>query len=196
MLPPAGTLAPHNPLNFSTPKQLETYFYRPRCHDGCFLCIQLLQYFLDLYSPSIPLRIRHGGGPGKQEAPSYITTIDTFRIVEQTLIEPLVQSNIVILPKGNGYRTGDEETMLHAVARFPPLSREEEEKVAMSFLDLSSLQFGDIGRGPGKKGQGLFALDTDSEYGDRLQFICEGIVDNSTKISHRMQAHPVPATDK
>lgn len=86
--------------------------------------------------------------------------------------------------------------MLHAVARFPPLSREEEEKVAMSFLDLSSLQFGDIGRGPGKKGQGLFALDTDSEYGDRLQFICEGIVDNSTKISHRMQAHPVPATDK
>lgn len=190
---PAGGLAPNNPLRSSTPKQLETYFHRSRCHDMCFTCVLLLQYFFELFPPSTPLRIRHGPQPSKGTgivAPSYITSIDTFRVVEQDLVKPRVQTTIVMMSQETGHRSGDEDTMVHAVARFHPPMEDligKEADVTESFLDLSSMQFGDVGRGPGKKGQGLFALDTASEFRQRMGSVCHGIVPGSVKVSHAVR---------
>lgn len=192
----AGGLAPNNPLSFATPKQLETYFHRSRCHDTCFTCVTLLQYFFQGFPPSTPLRIRHGPQPSgtKTAAPSYITTINTFRIVEQTLIKPRMQTTIVKMSQDTGYRSGDEDRMVHAVARFNPPKEDpvakEENVVTESFLDLSSMQFGDVGRGPGKKGQGLFALDTASEFRERMGSVCHGIIPSSVLVSHAVNSHP------
>lgn len=196
ILPASGQLSPNNPLNFATPKQLETYFYRPRGHDGCYTSVLLLQYFFDLFPPSYPLRIRHGVGPSKK-APSYTTTIDNFRIMELTMFKPHLQTSIVMIPRENGYRSNPEDTMSHAVARFTPSSGQIDESIGdASILDMSSLQFGDAGRGPGKKGQGLFALDTAIEFDQRLDSVCQGTVQGSFSVSHRMNPHRVPTMDK
>lgn len=191
---PAGGLAPNNPLNAATPRQLETYFHRPRCHDMCFTCVLLLQYFFDLFPPSTRLRIRHGPQASRKgsAALSYTTSIDTFRVFEVDLVRPRVVTSIVQMSQEMGYKSGDETVMPHAVARFEPSGADPAangKDLEPSFLDLSSMQFGDLGRGPGKKGKGLFALDTSSEFCERVDSVSHGMNMESIKVSHGVRPH-------
>lgn len=191
---PASCLNPKNPLNWATPRQLETYFHRARCHDMCFTCVLLLQYFFDLFPPCTRLRIRHGPQASRNgnTALSYTTTIDTFSVFEMDLTEPRVQTGIVQMSQEMIYRSGHEFCMPHAVAGFTPSDDDPVVKgghVKESFLDLSSMQFGDLGRGPGKKGTGLFALDTGPEFQARMESVAWGYVEDSCKVSSGVRPH-------
>lgn len=180
------------PKVYSLPtKQLKTIFYQARAHDGCFACIAILQHFFRLLPSSAQLRIRHG-----EPTRDYTTSIDMFRIVEQTFIKPRHATVSSIMPRGDVLTSGTDNTLVHAVAGFGPnedsnrYTELKDTDEIVSFLDLSSLQFGDVGRGPGAKGQGLFALDTDGEFRERMAKIAEGTIESEMMISHACRPSP------
>lgn len=80
--------------------------------------------------------------------------------------------------------SGDESTLLHAVVAFGPPDTED----LTSFLDLTSMQFGDVGRGLG--GSGLFALETLDEYNTRMGKISKGVLGEETEVSLSVRSHP------
>ncbi|KAH9897476.1 hypothetical protein F4778DRAFT_743712 [Xylariomycetidae sp. FL2044] len=171
-----------------TPQQVDTLYYQARGHDACFTAVSLLQYFLDMFPADTELRIRHGPNSSNKQQPGdqYTTSLYHLKIIEKTLLRPRQSTVSVTMPKGNGYVSGDGHTMVHAVVGF---SRPGSTAVD-SVLDLSSLQFGDVGRGPGAKGQLPFALDTYAEFCDRLDKIAVGEDIMESKISDRIRAHP------
>ncbi|KAF2630944.1 hypothetical protein BU25DRAFT_407514 [Macroventuria anomochaeta] len=61
--------------------------------------------------------------------------------------------------KGKFFLTSQEPLLSHAIMGFSPPGSEW----TMSLLHLSSMQFGDAGRGPGIQGKMPFALDTSFE---------------------------------
>ncbi|KAF2109880.1 hypothetical protein BDV96DRAFT_584753 [Lophiotrema nucula] len=171
-----------------TAKQLETVYYRARAHDGCFKAIALLQHFFDLYPPSTQLRIRHGP-KGKEPGKEYITTIDRRAIVEDDFQFPknCTYTAVIKNPKtmeARAYVCGHEPTMAHAIMGFSS----PEAAMTQSFLDLSSIQFGDAGRGPGEKGKGLFALDTPEEFQARVMVLFGG--NTQPKTNERIGSTP------
>ncbi|KAI1082931.1 hypothetical protein F5B20DRAFT_489820 [Whalleya microplaca] len=148
-------LVPWDRLRGLESKRLETLYYQTRGHNACFTCVALIQHFFDLFEPETPIRVRHGP-KGNAAGGSYHTPIERRNIVEMTMIRPKQTTISVVAPEGMTYVSGEEETMVHAVIGFARPGGSD----IISFFDLSSMQFGDIGRGPGAKGQGLFALDT------------------------------------
>lgn len=187
MVPPESLT--FNPkLNLLTPKQFETLFYQARGFNGCFTAAVLLQNFFDLIPQSTTkLHIRHGPLPGGAKSSSgfsYTTTLDTFRIVEKTFVGPQFCTTIMVHPTGRVHVSGDESTIIHAVVAFTQPGTGS----LTSFLDLSSLQFGDVGRGLG--GSGLFALETLDEFNTRMGKISKGVLEDETQISHRIRANP------
>ncbi|KAF5338805.1 hypothetical protein D9758_012095 [Tetrapyrgos nigripes] len=171
-----------DPLRSLTPKQLETAFWQGRAHDGCYKSVDLLQKFFAFFPPNTRLRIRHGL-QGKKPGKEYITRVESRVILEVTLVNPKHTLLAMVQPEGQMHISGEAHTMQHAVLGFTEGGPDDD---LMSVLDLSSMQFGDVGRGPGPRGQEPFALDTMDEFRARLEKVAEGKDDSRTKISHWM----------
>ncbi|KAH8164031.1 hypothetical protein CIB48_g4240 [Xylaria polymorpha] len=184
MLPP--TITP-DLLNGIGTKELETLYYQIQAHNGCFTSVALLQHFFDLFPANTPIRIRHG--PQRGALPpnaSFIATIERRRILETTLLRPKHANLIIVLPESIAHVNGEGVTMAHAVMGFLRESRDE----VNSILDLSSLQFGEVGRGPGSRGQALFALDTMDEFLDRMEKVAEDRIREKSRMSLRIDPCP------
>ena len=154
-------------------KQQETLFYQARGFDGCYKSVSLLQHFFDLYGDheATPhLLVRHGP-KGKEPGRSYTTTIECRRIIEQTLLYPKYTTASIVLPEGLTHVMGHQAVLLHVTMGF---YEEDADREVSSTLDLASMQLGDVGRGPGAKGKGTFALDTIDEYKERLMQLADG----------------------
>ena len=182
-------LGANDRLNSLAAKELETIFWQARGHDGCYKSVTLLQHFFDMYPASTLIRIRHGpkDSRGKVPGETHVTTLDRRVILEMTLAKPRHCVMSSVCPENKTYISGESSIMVHAVVGFAPLDVQN----MTSVIDLSSMQFGDIGRGPGSKGQGLLALDTMDEFYDRMDKVAHGNVDGESKTSQRIG----PCTD-
>ncbi|KAI1258404.1 hypothetical protein F5Y18DRAFT_413630 [Xylariaceae sp. FL1019] len=167
-------------------KELETLYYQTLAHDGCFMSIALLQHFFDLYPGDTPIRIRHGAQEGNTPS-DYVITIEQRRILEINLEKPRHTNVIIILPDGITHTNGESYYMVHAVMGF---YRNEADGKYSAMLDLSSLQFGELGRGPGANGKALFALDTESEFLDRMSQVAKDQAEDSLRVSLRIGECP------
>ncbi|KAF9042171.1 hypothetical protein BJ165DRAFT_1486023 [Panaeolus papilionaceus] len=148
-----------------TPKQLETYYWQARNHDGCFRTVTLLQHFFDLLPFDIPIRIRTAApadlrsGEGKSAKPApveYITPAYRRQIVEFYVNISKHLSASLVLPDNKAFITGGIKTP-HAVIGFSPPAGSMD-----TILDLSSLQYGEVGRG--YKGNDLFVFESIQDY--------------------------------
>lgn len=155
--------------NTLTEEQLETLFHQARNHDSCYKTISLLQLFFGLFPDETRLRVRHAP-LNKQPGESYTTTIGRRVIIEESFREPKVTTAISVLPEGTLHVSGHEPQLPHAVVGFSP----HDSATVKTFFDLSSMQFGEIGRGPGPKGKQLFALDTPEEFAIRFSHLAKG----------------------
>ena len=157
-------------------EQLETIFYQARNHDGCYQAVGLVQIFFGLFPNDTKLRVRHAP-VNHQRGVSYTTTISRRVIVEVTFRNPKFATAIRVFPKDTTYVSGHESEMEHAFVGFSS----PDSKTLTTFLDLSSMQFGDTGRGPGPKGKELFALDTPEEFALRFSKLATGTDSSKTK---------------
>lgn len=167
--------------------RLETIYWQARGHDGCFKSVALLQHFFDLYPLSPSVRIRLADGT------QYVTNASLRIIVEFDLLN-LKRLTIAAVSDINNncitnYITGgaDQKKFRHAVVGFGRSTDGNIETV----LDMASMQFGDTGRGPGRKGKGTFVLESLDQYYDRLETIVEG--GDAAKTSSRITEDPNPA---
>ncbi|KAF9074044.1 hypothetical protein BDP27DRAFT_1317905 [Rhodocollybia butyracea] len=166
-----------------TPDRLETIYWQARGHDGCFASACIFQYFFDLFPNSEPsIRIRLADGK------EYTTSAESV-ILEIDLTSLKHRTCSTVLPQNESYVTGagDQPIFRHAVIGFGTSREGNIETV----LDMSSMQFGDVGRGPGRKGKGTFVLESLDSYLDRLEFIAAGhkVVKTSVRVlPHHDQA--------
>ncbi|KAK7031164.1 hypothetical protein VNI00_013579 [Paramarasmius palmivorus] len=144
---PSNMLPPNSTLELSD-KELETIFYQARAHDGCFVSIGLLQLFFDLFpnENDISLRVRMPDGT------EYHSPASLRVILEAPILLPKQLTVAMVLPENMSYITGGEDTMPHAVWGFT----DDPQGNIKTVLDMSSIQFGEEGRG--LKGKSLFAL--------------------------------------
>ncbi|KAJ8112648.1 hypothetical protein OPT61_g5030 [Boeremia exigua] len=165
-LPPTkgANVSSHFPL---TDRQLETAFYQTRAVDSG--AIFLLEIFFALFPRSTELYIRHaprGNEPGR----AYTTSINNRTIVQDTLTEPKF-STVVCLPlrpQMTTVGTRPETTHVYMEFRAP-------DDAATSVLDMASMQFGEVGRGPREKGKMLVVLETRADYDERLLRFAGGV---------------------
>lgn len=163
-----------------TPKQLETYYWQVRNHDGCFRTVTLFQHFIDLFLPGTQLRVR----TVQKGSPMVYTTIaDHRRIMEFDLFEPTSVSLSCVLPDNMTYISGSDEVIPHVVLGFGSTVTHVD-----TILDLASLQFGDVGRG--YKGQGLFVLELIDQCTTRLDKFAKRNTFNNSKMSVRINDAP------
>ncbi|RMZ72612.1 hypothetical protein GMOD_00007622 [Pyrenophora seminiperda CCB06] len=155
--------------NTLSDEQLETLFHQARNHNGYRKSISLLQLFFGLFPKDTKLRVRHAP-LNKQPGQVYTTTIDRRVIIEEAFREPKVATAIYVLPENSLQVSGHAPQLPHAVVGFSP----HDSETVKTFFDLSSMQFGDIGRGPGPKGKQLFALDTPEEFAIRFSHLAKG----------------------
>lgn len=164
-------------------KDLEIYYWQPRNHDGCYRTVVLFQHLFDLF-PSDLTRVRVR--VVENNKPRIYTTLASDRlIVEMKLQKPKTMNLCAVLPVNQTYTTGADDVMDHAVLAFPPPSEHDQ---AQTILDLSSLQFGEAGRG--FKGRGLFILESVHEYKQRLSTFAEGNNFDESKVTRRI--NPIP----
>ncbi|KAJ7259713.1 hypothetical protein C8J57DRAFT_1134971 [Mycena rebaudengoi] len=163
-------------LQCLSPKQLETIFWQARGHDGCYICVTLLQHFFDLFPSDTPVRVRTAAGA------DYVTSASTRVILEFTLVQPKLMT-LVHISDGATYITGSDETMPHAVVGFAKSGEGNVETI----LDLASLQFGDAGRGLG--GRSIFAVESLDKFYDRLETITRGGKVDKTSARIRPSPH-------
>ncbi|KAH9487294.1 hypothetical protein JR316_0001364 [Psilocybe cubensis] len=151
--------SPSPSLTSLNPKQLETLYWQARNHDGCYRTVTLFQHFIDLFpNPNtIPIRVRTIDNHGPKV---YTVSAGARLILEMKLKEPSSLTLACVLPDNQTYISGGARVIDHAVLAFS-----EDGQNIESILDLSSLQFGDVGRGC--KGRGLFLLEPVHEYVDR-----------------------------
>ncbi|KAJ4316458.1 hypothetical protein N0V94_005449 [Neodidymelliopsis sp. IMI 364377] len=151
------------PISPVTDEELEAIYYRVRHQDGCFSSAYLLQCFFDLFPEDTPLRVRHEPRDAPIGAFSYTTTISHRMGISDKLVYPKNSTAVIIdnnAIKDNFQLAGHERLMNHAHLGFSPPGSES----TMSLLDLSSMQFGNVGRGPGRKGKMPFAMDHAFEW--------------------------------
>ncbi|KAJ4293550.1 hypothetical protein N0V90_008833 [Kalmusia sp. IMI 367209] len=167
-----------------SPKQLETIFHQARESDGSYTAVTLLQHFFDLYPPQTEIRCRHvASWNGTTQGIAYTTTID-HRVVTEMKIRGLKTATMSnVMPSGDKYESSS--TMDHAFLSFLA----PEETMPQTILDLSSMQFGDAGRGPGSEGQSLFVLETFAEYATRIEKVSAGLDRSTIKTSYRVGPH-------
>jgi len=183
---PADT--PFNMLPSPVPKslqnlksdELETIYWQARGHDACYKSIALLQFFMDQYSKSQQLRIRTTAGKEFVSVPSQCV------IMEWQLSSPQVSTLAAVreLPHTvpTSYVSGYGEVLLHAVFGMAEIGGEN----VSAILDLSSMQFGELGRG--LKSKDMFALESLDQFYDRLEKISRGW--GETKTSFRLGPTP------
>ncbi len=154
-----------SPLRTLSSKDLELYYWQSRNHDGCYTTVTIFQHFMEFFPlelTRIRVKVVENNKPRK-----YTTLADDRMIVEIMLYEPrsmnvsVVHNNRPIL-----YTTGESANMRHAVLSFPPPTLNNNREC---ILDLSSLKFGDAGRG--FKGRGTFVLEPVKDYLARLDII-------------------------
>jgi hypothetical protein len=162
-------------LSQLTAKELETIFWQARGHDGCYKSVSLLQHFFDLYPSDTPLRVRTSAGV------DYVTSASSRAILEFKLLQPK-RMTILHVVGGQAYINGDEDAMMHAVVGFSAPG----DTNATTVLDLSSLQFGDAGRGLG--GRSTFALESVDAFCDRLEVVARHA--NMTNVSQGIRSGP------
>jgi hypothetical protein len=167
-------------------EQLETLFHQARNHDGSYQAISLLQIFFALFRKDTKLRVRHAPY-GKEPGSSYTTTISRRVIIEESFRNPKFTTAICVLPEGSMHASGHKPHLRHAVVGFSPPGSD----TVQSFLDLSSMQFGDIGRGPGPKGKQLFALDTPQEFAMRFSKLATGADPSKSQRTLAISGTPV-----
>ncbi|KAJ8495282.1 hypothetical protein ONZ45_g12933 [Pleurotus djamor] len=158
MLP---TPIPDN-LKSLTSKQIETIFWQARAHDGCFISVALLQHFFDLLPPRTLIRIRTAKGT------EYTTPFYNRFILEMPFIQPNIMCMSVLIP-GATYHQGDSFEMTHAVMGF---SEHEYTDKITTIVDLSTMQFGESGRGMG--GKGLVVIESLEEFYGRVEKVAMG----------------------
>ncbi|KAF9527072.1 hypothetical protein CPB83DRAFT_884433 [Crepidotus variabilis] len=164
-------------------KQLETYYWQPRNHDGCYRTVRLFQHFMDLF-PSEFTRIMVRAVANNK--PRTYTTLASDRlIIEMKLRGPKSMNFTCALPEGRSYVTGSDEVSAHVVLAFPAPSDADDPQ---TILDLASLQFGDAGRGC--KGRGLFVLEPVQQYKERLKNFADGNNFLEDKITQRITSTP------
>ncbi|KAF8972505.1 hypothetical protein BDZ97DRAFT_1692186 [Flammula alnicola] len=169
-----------------TPKELETYYWQARNHDGCFKAITLFQHFVDLFPEFTRVRVRTV--EGKDKTRNYTTLADDRMIVEIRFFHPTSVSVSAVFPDNKTYITGSEPSSLHAVLGFAaPGSKLD------TILDLASLQFGDVGRG--SKGNSLFVLEPIFQYAARLDKFAQGNDLQEAKLSQRIRDSTTPDND-
>jgi MYND finger len=167
-------------LSHLSAKELETYYWQARNHDGCFTTVTLFQHFIDLFPESTQILVRR---VDKDKALVYSTLASDRLILEMDLHEPRTVSMSAVLPDNMTYLTGDDPTMVHAVLGFGPPDSSID-----TILDLASLQFGDVGRG--NKGRSLFVLESISQYTNRLEKFAKSSNFNDPKLSQRIRGTP------
>jgi len=173
------TPIPENLQNLS-PQDLELCYWQPRNHDGCFRTVALFQHFIDLFPEFTRIRVR----VVENKKPRMYSTLANDRlIVEMNLFQPITMNLSCVLPDNQTYITGCDEVSLHAVLGFPPPGGDVD-----VILDLSSMQFGDVGRG--FNGKGLFVLEPKSQYVSRLDKFAKGNDFSDAKESQRIRHTP------
>ncbi|KAF8660885.1 hypothetical protein AX16_001544 [Volvariella volvacea WC 439] len=136
-------------LQFYSQKELETIYWQARGHDGCFICIALLQAFFDLYPSDTPLHVRTLND-------DYVTKISTRAISEMDLVGPKLMTLVALLPTNQILTTRESSSMPHSVMGF---SRPKEGNFNIeTVLDMASMQFDDEGRG--LNGRSTFVLES------------------------------------
>lgn len=170
------------PLRHLTPKDLELYYWQARNHNGCLKTIALFQHFMDLF-PWEFTRVRIRVVEKKNKPRIYTTRADDRIVVEFKLTQP--KSMNISFAKEKMYISGGDPVIDHAVLAFPPSTGEEEDG---TILDLSSLQFGDVGRG--FRGRGIFVLEPVKDYIRRLDTLAVGNDYHDAKRSLRMRPTP------
>ena len=179
---PSNMLPKNIPANLShlSAKELETYYWQVRNHDGCFTTVALFQHFIDLFPESTQIRVRK---VDKDKTHAYNMLASDRFIVEMDLYEPRTVSMSSVFPDNKTYITGDDPTMIHAVLGFAPPGSTYD-----TILDLASLQFGDVGRG--NKGRSLFVLESTSQYANRLEKFAKSSNFKDPKLSLRIRGTP------
>ena len=167
-------------LSHLSAKELETYYWQVRNHDGCFTTVALFQHFIDLFPESTMIRVCK---VDKDKPQVYSTLASDRLILEMDLHEPHTVTMSAVLPDNQTYITGDDPTMVHAVLGFGPPDSSID-----TVLDLASLQFGDVGRG--NKGRSLFVLESISQYSNRLEKFAKSSNFQNPKISQRIRGTP------
>jgi len=171
------TPVPSN-LETLTKRQLETIYWQARGHDGCYKAVALIQHFFDLYPSSQPVRVR------TVEGRDFVTPSSNRVILEFLLDYPQLCMLAAVFPQNQMYICGESDTLMHAVVGF---ASPDEENVS-TVLDLSSMQFGDIGRGDG--GRNTFTLESLDKLYDRIERIASGCDTSKTKTSQRIGPSP------
>lgn len=156
-------------LQSLTPKELETYFWQVRCHDGCFTAICLVQEFFDLFPKNTRLHVRL---VENNKPKAFDILADNRIILEFELFDPNLLTLSIVAPGGMSYIGGGQDSMPHAVLGLRSEQSQEGDAHDQipdfdAILDMSSLQFGDVGRR--FRGKGLFALESEKDYATRLK---------------------------
>lgn len=151
-------------------QQLETIFHRIRAFDSCASVTTLLVDFFNLFPRDTKLRVRHAP-KDKEPGVSYITSVVHRRIIQEKLVNPKFSTAIITWNNNNMKWTGTESEMWHWYMEF----YSPDNQGITSVLDMASMQFGEVGRGPGEKGKMLIVLETKAEYEERLGRIADGV---------------------
>jgi hypothetical protein len=151
-------------------EQLDTLFYQTRALNFCSPAVVLLQNFFDQFPPETKLRIRLGP-VDNQRGVSYVTSISHRSGILTNLIHPTIQTCVGIAGTKPMSFSGVLDEMLHMVMFFRRPEDGNNEHTAA--LDLASMQFGRLGRGPGSKGKMPFALDSTAEFNARYARLAE-----------------------
>jgi len=175
MLPPSTKR--HTSVKDLTSKELETYYWQARNHDGCFTTVALFQYFIDLFPEFTRVRVRTVDKDGK--VTTYSTLASDRFIVEMHLFGSKSLTMATVLPDGLTHISGGDNVIQHAVLGFSSPGTKID-----TILDLTSLQFGDVGRG--FKGRGLFVLEPIQQYVGRLDKFAEQNDFKTPKMSARI----------
>ncbi|KIY49052.1 hypothetical protein FISHEDRAFT_58537 [Fistulina hepatica ATCC 64428] len=180
---PSNMLPTPVPAHLSklSPKQLETLFYQARAHDACYASIALLQFFFALYPPTQPIRIRMANGEIFYSSP-VDTGIATYELYEPNVfaLGVLNQPSVGRKVACTLHVTGGQDSMPHTVMVFLPdtqdsrlLDEVENGSHPNGVLDLSSMQFGDAGRG--LRGRSLFILQPLNEFKVHLESLAQEV---------------------
>ncbi|KAJ7082825.1 hypothetical protein C8R43DRAFT_322913 [Mycena crocata] len=164
----------HPSVQCLTPKDLERIYWQVRGFDSCFKPIALLQHFFALY-PGVKLRVRTSDGT------DFVTFADLRNIQEMRMTGPKLMT-VICMIGGQVHITGDEASMVHSVMEFTNPDSADDSSV---ILDLSSLQFGDAGRGI--SGRSTSVLESRPRFMERLGRIADDTT--FTKTSQRIRPY-------
>ncbi|TRM63544.1 hypothetical protein BD626DRAFT_402358 [Schizophyllum amplum] len=147
-------------------KECETLFLQSRSSAASETSVHLLQAFFNLYPADTLLRVR----TYDRNDPEYITSISHRLVLAYSLRGLRMHTIVSFLPETTCHSTpGADGRARHTVITFGDASARWDN--LRTVLDMSSLQFGDAGRGV--KGKGTFVLEPLKAYDARLDHVAE-----------------------